>query len=76
MTARDFVYWMQGFAELNELSPDDRQWEVIKKHLNLVFVHDIDPSMPDPSGALQAAHDGKPSAATSYTRPPSGLARC
>ncbi len=60
MKARDFMYWFQGFAELHSGPPTTAQWEIIKNHLNLVFVHDIDPTMPDPNGELQAAHDGKP----------------
>ncbi len=49
MTSRDFVYWLQGFFEITEaggktegLSPE--QVSVIKRHLNLVFAHEIDPS--------------------------------
>jgi hypothetical protein len=38
---------------------DEAQIEIIKNHLNLVFVHDID--IPDPTGKFQAAHDGKTS---------------
>ena len=63
MTSRDFCYWLQGFFEL---SPSDQhitaeQAKCIKAHLNLVFIHEIDPSM---GGAkhqaeLNAAHDGK-----------------
>ena len=59
MTSRDFVYWLQGFAELNTAPPTEAQWTAIKNHLNLVFRHEIDPSMPDPTGELQAVHDGK-----------------
>ena len=48
MTARDFAFWLQGCFELNDLETLDRkQTELIKKHLNLVFKHDIDPSMGD-----------------------------
>lgn len=38
MTARDFVYWLQGFFELHDptaLSP--LQVQIIKEHLALVF---------------------------------------
>jgi len=58
MTARDFCYWLQGFIEMTgseSLSP--HQMGLLKRHLNLVFVHGID--TPDPTGELQAAHDGK-----------------
>lgn len=62
MTSRDFVYWLQGFAEINSedmdgSAPTAKQWQVIKNHLNLVFKHEIYPSMPDPDGKLQAVHD-------------------
>jgi hypothetical protein len=46
MLSRDFAYWLQGFFEISEernLTPN--QVNVIKKHLRLVFLHDIDPSM-------------------------------
>jgi len=45
MTSREFAYWLQGFFEISgskELTP--KQVELIKKHLNLVFYHEIDPS--------------------------------
>jgi hypothetical protein len=48
MTARDFAFWLQGFFELN--NPNSigvTETSLIKKHLNLVFAHDIDPSMGD-----------------------------
>lgn len=54
MLSRDFAYWLQGFFEISDAkSLDERQTEQIKKHLHLVFVHDIDPSMGD------AAHQDK-----------------
>lgn len=66
MKSRDFVYWLQGFAELNKNEPpDETQWKIIRNHLNLVFKHEIDPSMPDPDGELQDAHDG-----VEHPRPP------
>jgi len=45
MTSRDFVYWLQGFMEISgaqEITKE--QVSVIKKHLEIVFVHEIDPS--------------------------------
>ena len=63
MTSRDFCYWLQGFFELTiddgEISVSKEQAKTIQNHLNLVFKHEIDPSMPDPTGVLQATHDGK-----------------
>ena len=46
MTSRDFAYWLQGFFEIggNIESLDKKQTEMVKKHLALVFFHEIDPS--------------------------------
>lgn len=48
MTSRDFAFWLQGFFELQSpqtITPE--QTQMIKQHLNLVFLHEIDPSMGD-----------------------------
>ena len=43
MTSRDFVYWLQGFFELSEVKTlTEEQVKIIKTHLNMVFIHDID----------------------------------
>jgi len=48
MTSRDFAYWLQGFFELSDSDViTDTQSKIIQRHLNLVFVHEIDPSMGD-----------------------------
>lgn len=45
MTAVNFVYWLQGFFELSDdKTITEHQIECIKKHLSLVFIHEIDPS--------------------------------
>jgi hypothetical protein len=52
MNKQDFIYWLQGFFEL---SPDletlsKEQVAIIRRHLNMVFEHDIDPALtPDPN---------------------------
>lgn len=56
MTSRDFVYWLQGYFELkdahltqpvkDEAIPPETV-TVIKKHLAMVFKHEIDPGMGD-----------------------------
>lgn len=87
MTPREFCYWLQGVFEIGKpVSLDQEQTKIIKNHLNLVFVHSIDE--PDPSGALQAAHDGKKLLTEDdkkeleekiknvANKPYSGLARC
>lgn len=39
MTQEQFIYWLQGFAELNPATPPTlEQWESICEHLNTVFV--------------------------------------
>lgn len=46
MTSRDFSFWLQGFFEITGTNKvDEEQIKIIKRHLNLVFKHDIDPSM-------------------------------
>jgi len=60
MTSRDFCYWLQGFMEVgnpSEMSPG--QIATIQNHLNMVFFHEIDPSMgPDShQDHLQHLHD-------------------
>lgn len=52
MTSRDFCYWLQGFFEINGSagqscppSLDASQTDMVKRHLALVFKHEIDPSM-------------------------------
>jgi hypothetical protein len=48
MTSRDFVYWLQGYFEIsNATTIGEGETEVIKRHLNLVFKHEIDPQMGD-----------------------------
>jgi len=39
MTPEQFVYWLQGFAELDEYNspPSKEQWKSIKEHLALTF---------------------------------------
>lgn len=63
MTSRDFVYWLQGFFEITEATTvTERQVKVIRNHLNLVFEHEIDPSIdggdPEVKEALKKVHDG------------------
>lgn len=46
MTSRDFCYWLQGYFEVAKPTLiDAKEIELIQKHLNLVFKHEIDPSM-------------------------------
>ena len=58
MTSRDFCYWLQGFFELASCSDDDGkgrpqdklsrdQVQTLKRHLEMVFQYEIDPSFGD-----------------------------
>lgn len=48
MKSVEFAYWLQGFLEItNPESISKEQTEIIKKHLALVFKHEIDPSYPN-----------------------------
>ena len=60
MESRDFVYWLQGFFEVAEPKQlNARQVQLIRAHLNLVFKHEIDPSMgsEEHRQELQKVHD-------------------
>lgn len=62
MTSRDFAYWLQGFFEISNAETINLgQTEMIKKHLNLVFKHEIDPSMGDEKHQqeLNSIHNSK-----------------
>lgn len=58
MTSRDFAYWLQGFFEISDATTmNEKQTELIKNHLNMVFIHEIDPSFPaSQQEALTEAH--------------------
>jgi len=50
MTSRDFCYWLQGYFEIDggNAPISAEQSKIIQKHLGLVFMHEIDPSMGSP----------------------------
>lgn len=62
MKAHEFCYWLQGLFEL--ASPEAlsaEQTATIKRHLDMVFIHDIDPKYPAAEqSALNDAHNAKP----------------
>lgn len=61
MTSRDFCFWLQGHFEISgSQALGEKETATVKRHLAIVFKHEIDPSMPDPTGSLQSTHDGKP----------------
>lgn len=62
MTSRDFAYWLQGFFEISNVETITKeQTNMIKRHLNLVFKHEIDPSMGDKQhqDELNTIHNNK-----------------
>lgn len=58
MRSVEFCFWLQGLFELG--APESltaEQTALVKKHLNMVFIHEIDPSYPaSQQAALNAAH--------------------
>jgi hypothetical protein len=48
MTAEQFAYWLQGFAELNAVPPTPEQWKSINEHLQTVFAK-VTPAYVPPS---------------------------
>lgn len=58
MKATEFCYWLQGVFEVAKLTElDADQTALVKQHLHMVFIHDIDPSYPkDQQEALNNAH--------------------
>lgn len=63
MTSRDFAYWLQGFFEVADAKTiTAEQTKTIKKHLALVFKHEIDPSMgnEEHQAELNQIHKPKP----------------
>lgn len=63
MKAEEFCYFLQGLFEVAGMkSCNEEQWETIRRHLALVFIHDIDPKAGD------AAHQQKLNEAHSPTQ--------
>lgn len=67
MTAVQFCYWLQGYFEVRAASGEPggsistKQSEVIQRHLNMVFSHDIDPQAggPEVQHKLNDIHGSK-----------------
>lgn len=62
MTSRDFCFWLQGVFELRDMSAQIPaiHLNIIQRHLNLVFKHEIDPTMGDEKHQeeLNSLHQG------------------
>lgn len=62
MNARDFVYWLQGFMEIQDPSEiSEEKLDIIKNHLRLTFYHDLEPEddkpIKDPNTHLRSTRD-------------------
>lgn len=66
MTSRDFAYWLMGYLEISDVEGDpggmtEQQVAIIKRHLAMVFKHEIDPSFgpKEKQQLLDAVHNAK-----------------
>lgn len=77
MNAEQFVYWLNGYAELTEEAPTQEQWKSIKEHLQTVFVK-VTPAAPGtiPIPLPLLPNDGIPTGPTCFPRIPSKEAIC
>lgn len=82
MTSRDFCYWLQGYFEISGQPLEGfgrEQVAAIQRHLAMVFVHEIDPSMGPPAHQekLNEAHGLPPGTKIGGgPAPGGGLYRC
>lgn len=67
MTSRDFAFWLQGYFEIEDANGTTQpinaeKVEIIKKHLAMVFIHEIDPldGNEKMQAKLNAAHSSPP----------------
>lgn len=69
---------MQGFFELSDQKNiSEKQVDLIRRHLNMVFIHEIDPSFPaEQQEALNTAHIVNNVIADTKRPPGDGLIRC
>lgn len=71
MTSRDFCYWLQGLFELgSDKTLDARQTDLVKRHLAMVFLHEIDPSAGDARKQAKLNNAHQTPAVTPYPGPP------
>ena len=80
MRSTEFCYFLQGFFEISDSNTlTEKQVEIIKNHLNLVFYHEIDPSYsndPKVQAEMQNIHDGNKPIKRPNPRPGETLLRC
>ncbi len=56
MTSRDFCFWLQGYLELSPAVPAPltaEQVDKVRRHLALVFIHEIDPTLKNKNAKLE-----------------------
>lgn len=67
MTSESFVYWLNGYIEIASagdaeasVSLNVKQMDIVRRHLAMVFIHDIDPKAGDVAhqAKLDEAHAG------------------
>ncbi len=84
MTSRDFVFWLQGYLEINAAyasgsslpAMTSTQVACVQKHLALVFVHEIDPSAGDAAHQKKLDEAHKPPIDDDHGYPNDVLVRC
>jgi hypothetical protein len=61
MKSTEFCYWLQGLFELGAPTQlNAEQTDLIKRHLAMVFLHEIDKTYPEgEQTALNELHSGK-----------------
>ncbi len=72
MKSVEFCYWLQGLFEVGEPTTlNEKQTDLIKRHLNMVFIHEIDATYPaDQQDGLNKAHSGADVISELKNRPP------
>lgn len=80
MKARDFCYWLMGALEAGKMETMDAdQVREVRAHLDMVFIHDIDPTFPAKQQSLlnDAHQKGKgASGIPLHDRPEDVVMRC
>lgn len=61
MSERDFTYWLQGYFELSETGGlSEKQVEIIKEHLSLVFQKKTTSSLSDLAATIGTQQSYRP----------------
>lgn len=62
MKSTEFCYWLKGLFDLADPKElDEHQTDLVKRHLSMVFYHEIDPSYPpEQQKPLLDIHEGMP----------------